>query len=658
MKLKATRIQNYQSIIDSNEFEIGEVTCLVGKNESGKTAILRALSRLNPLNQQDAKYEGIRDYPRSQFASYERAVANKTREPANVVTATFLLDSDDVEQVSSLVGQDSLPNHEVRLTLSKGYKNVTRIGDMGLLLEPALLHLISHYDLSESIAANLRQHSTAQAMQNCLNELKESDQDISEADDLMDDLKVIHQNGLSLFVYRKVLQARVPKFLYFDEYYQMKGQDNLDSLLERQDSDNLEDSDHPLLGLIGLAGLDLNVILDTSDTETLIARIEAAGNQLTRSVLKYWSQNRHLRMKFDIRQAQPQDGRGMDEGTNIWGRVEDTTHMVSTALGTRSKGFVWFFSFLAWYDKLRQDGENLILLLDEPGLSLHGKAQADLLAYFEEELRPHHQIIYTTHSPFMIDSAHFDRVRIVQDRSIESDSLGLTEEQSGTKVITEVLDATPDSLFPLQGALGYEIHQSLFIGPNCLIVEGPSDLIYIQVMSDILQGSGRQGLSPEWTITPVGGAGNVPAFVALIGAQSGLNLSVLIDFQKSQRQTIENLYKSKLLRKQHVMTFADFTGGAEADIEDMFEGAFYLNLVNSEFKASLQLGDLSLSHPRILRCLEEHLNKHPFPNDVRFNHYRPARFFSENVNSLRSQLDQGTLDRFQSAFDALNQLLQ
>ena len=658
MKLKAVRIQNYQSIIDSNEFEIGEVTCLVGKNESGKTAILRALSRLNPLNQQDAKYEGIRDYPRSQFASYERAVANKTREPANVVAATFLLDSDDVEQVSSLVGQDSLPNHEVKLTLSKGYTNATRIGNMGLLLEPALRHLISHYDLSESIAAHLRQHSTAQAMLNCLNELKESDQDISEADDLMDDLKAIHKNGLSLFVYRKVLRDRVPKFLYFDEYYQMKGQDNLDSLLERQDSDNLEDSDHPLLGLIGLAGLDLNVILDTSDTETLIARIEAAGNQLTRSVLKYWSQNRHLRMKFDIRQAQPQDGPGMDEGTNIWGRVEDTTHMVSTALGTRSKGFVWFFSFLAWYDKLRQDGKDLILLLDEPGLSLHGKAQADLLAYFEDELRPHHQVIYTTHSPFMIDSAHFDRVRIVQDRSIESDSLGMTEEQSGTKVITEVLDATPDSLFPLQGALGYEIHQSLFIGPSCLIVEGASDLIYIQAMSDILQGSGLQGLSAEWTITPVGGAGNVPAFVALIGAQSGLNLSVLIDFQKSQHQTIENLYKSKLLRKQHVMTFADFTGGAEADIEDMFERAFYLHLVNSEFKASLQLGDLSLSHPRILRCLEEHLNKHPFPNDVRFNHYRPARFFSENVNSLRSQLDQGTLDRFQSAFDALNQLLQ
>ena len=67
-------------------------------------------------------------------------------------------------------------------------------------------------------------------------------------------------------------------------------------------------------------------------------------------------------------------------------------------------------------------------------------------------------------------------MRIVQDLSIESNSDDLPEEKQGTKVITEVLDATPDSLFPLQGALGYEIYQTLFIGPNSLVVEGASDL--------------------------------------------------------------------------------------------------------------------------------------------------------------------------------------
>ena len=654
MKLKSVRIQNFQSVIDSNEFDVGDVTCLVGKNEAGKTAILKALYRLNPLNRQDSDYDATHNYPRKDFAMYEAEVASDSRKPANIVTATFEFDEDDIEEISSLLGKDSLPDHDLTLTLSKGYDNVLRVGRMDLLAEPALRYLVSSHDLPESTAARLRQLSTAQAM---LEMLQEADEETSETEALIEDLTAIQGLGLSLFVFRKVLKERIPKFLYFDEYYQMKGQDNLDALLERVQSGTLEDSDHPLLGLIGLAGLRLEMVVNVNNTETLIARLEAAGNQLTQSVLKYWSQNSHLRMRFDIREARPQDGPGMDHGTNIWGRVEDTRHMVSTALGTRSKGFVWFFSFLAWYDKLRRDGSNLILLLDEPGLSLHGRAQADLLVYFEDELRPHHQLIYTTHSPFMVDPGHFNRVRIVQDLSIEANSTNLPENQQGTKVSTDVLEATSDSLFPLQGALGYEIHQSLFIGPNCLVVEGVSDLLYIQTLSAVLQRRGQRGLSAEWTITPVGGADKVPTFVALIGAQSNLNVAVLIDFQKKGQQSIEGLYKSKLLKKQQVMTFADFTGGSEADIEDMFAPEFYLKLVNGEYGAALKLSQLASTHPRILQRVEQRLEKRHLPKSAQFNHYRPARYLSENIGSLEEGLDDETLDRFQRAFDALNKLL-
>ena len=654
MQLKKIRIQNFQSVIDSNEFEIGDVTCLVGKNESGKTAMLKALYRLNPLNPKDSKYDAILNYPRKDFAVYESEVAKDPRKTANVVTGTFMLDEDDIEGISSLLGTDSLPESEFTLTLSRGYSNELRVGHLDLLEEPALRYLVSSYDLPESTAAKLRQLSSAHAM---LDSLEKDDADIPQAEELVETLKAIQEQGLSLFVYQTVLKERVPKFLYFDEYYQMKGQDNLDSLFARTQSGTLEDSDHPLLGLIGLAGLRLDTIVNADNTEALIARLEAAGNRLTQSVLRYWSQNSHLRMRFDIREARPQDGPGMDRGTNIWGRVEDSRHMVSTALGTRSKGFVWFFSFLAWYDKLRRDGENLILLLDEPGLSLHGRAQADLLTYFEQELRPHHQLVYTTHSPFMVDPGRFDRVRIVQDLSIEAHSDDLPEERQGTKVSTDVLEATSDSLFPLQGALGYEIHQSLFIGPNCLVVEGVSDLLYIQTLSAVLQRRGQSGLSADWTITPVGGASNVPTFVALIGAQTKLNVAVLIDFQKKDQQSVENLYKSRLLKKQNVLTFADYVEGNEADIEDMFDNDFYMKLVNGEFNASLGIGDLSVTHPRIVHRLEQHLENNPLSGGVPFNHYRPARYFSENVGSLGADLSDETLDRFQRAFDALNQLL-
>ena len=558
--------------------------------------------------------------------------------------------------------------------------------------------------------------------------------------------------GVSHVAYDHILADRIPKFLYFDAYYQMKGQDSLEALRQRVESGDLEGPDYPLLGLIDLAGLNLDQIAAPGRTEALLANLEAAENQLTQKVLSYWSQNLHLRMKFDIRPGQPKDPAGMTNGMNIWGRVHDTKHMVSTALGTRSRGFVWFFSFLAWYSQLRKKNENLILLLDEPGLSLHAKAQADLLRYFEEELKPHHQLIYTTHSPFMVDPRHFERVRIVQDLSIELDSDNLPEDRQGTQVITEVLDATPDSLFPLQGALGYEITQTLFIGPNCLVVEGPSDLRYIQTVSALLQEKGKMGypldsgspkalwfgrsidastlhpeciqgcqtpvwtrsdheaafrgrsrithapwpsqawkrraigkpfreppmanhgmlwspesngyptkgkagLSADWTITQAGGSGKISAFVALIGAQKDLKVAVLIDYQKNDRQSIEHLYKMKLLEKKGIFTYAQFTEADVADVEDMFDPKFYLKLVNREFGSSVVLDDLPKEHPRILCRIKHYLENNPLPKDASFNHYRPARYFSDNIDSLADELSEQELDRFQQAFTALNNLL-
>jgi AAA ATPase domain len=247
-------------------------------------------------------------------------------------------------------------------------------------------------------------------------------------------------------------------------------------------------------------------------------------------------------MQFDVRPGLRDDPEGMRDGVNIWGEIYDSKHFVSTGLGTRSRGFVWFFSFLAWYSAVKRKNQPLVILLDEPGLSLHGKAQADLLRYFETEIvtNPKHQLIYSTHSPFMVDSQNFDRVRIVQDKSIDTDE-PMAREDDGTKVFTDVLEAGPDSLFPLQGALGYEIYQTLFIGPNCLIVEGVSDLLYIQAVSGVLESAGRTRLDSRWTVTPVGGSDKVPTFVALIGSQKNLNLATLIDFQKADSQTIENL---------------------------------------------------------------------------------------------------------------------
>ena len=653
MKLTRVHITNFQSIQDSTEFDIGDVTCLVGKNEAGKTALLRALYRLNPILEVDGDFDSTEDYPRRAVSDYEADVEAGHRDPARVVKATYELEPEDIGAVEEVFGALCLVGECPIVTLTKDYANERSYCDLQVDSKEALKHLVSAADLPLTLTEQL-----------CtLNEASEIVQALREEDEteaiqgLLEMLEQASEHDVRYVVYNSILRDRIPKFLYFDEYYQMRGQDNVDALMQRIEQNALEDSDHPLLGLLELARLDIEQVADPQRTEILLARLEAAENRLTETVLTYWSQNRHLRMTFDIRPAQPGDPEGMTSGMNIWGRVRDTRHMVSTGLGTRSRGFVWFFSFLAWYSQLRQKGENLVLLLDEPGLSLHAKAQEDLLQYFEEELKPHNQLIYTTHSPFMVDAARFDRVRIVQDLSIESDSDELAEEQQGTRVTTEILDATPDSLFPLQGALGYEIYQTLFIGPNSLVVEGASDLIYIQTMSALLQEKGAEGLSGDWTITPVGGADKVPTFVALIGAQTKLNVAVLIDYQKKDRQVIENLYKRKLLNKKHVVTFADFVSRSEADIEDMFSPDFYIELVNGSYGCSIAVGDLPKSHPRILRRVEDYLEDNALPGGASLNHYRPARYFSENIGTLAGTLDDAVLERFQQAFDTLNSLL-
>ncbi|MDE0171038.1 MAG: AAA family ATPase [bacterium] len=652
MRLVKAHVTNFQSVRASIPFKVGDVTCLVGKNESGKTALLKAIYRLNPVNASDSEYNVTDDYPRSTVSDYEADIKAGRCSHAEVVRATFGLEDEDIAEVTSVYGEACLPTYPPTVTLSKGYDNTLRVEHLDIDRKTAIQHLVTTANLPTTIESDLVNLEDVQAM---LDLLSESRDQTGGATELHTKLRHIEEQGLPCRVYDQLLNARLPKFLYFDDYYQMKGQDNIEALKRRKASNALQESDYPLLGLLKLAGLELNELSNPMRTERLISKLEGAENKLTQQVLAYWSQNRHLRMKFDVRQAQSGDPAGMTSGTNIWGRVQDTRHMVSTALGSRSRGFVWFFSFLAWYSELRSNGENLILLLDEPGLSLHAKAQADLLRYVEEELVPYHQVMYTTHSPFMVDPSRFDRVRIVQDLSIEDSSGHLSADQEGTKVLTDVLMATRDSLFPLQGALGYEIHQSLFIGPNSLVVEGVSDLLYIKTASEALNAAGREGLSQKWTITPVGGSDKVATFVALIGAQSRMNVATLIDYQLKDQQTIANLYKQKLLKKSKVLTFADFVEAHEADIEDLFDLDFYLELVNAEFGTSIQPGDLPREGQRITVRLNEYLKHNPLPDGAKFNHYRPARYLTENSGTLG--IPDSTLERFGKAFTALNRLL-
>ena len=654
MKLKEYRVREFRSIWDTGPIEVdSQTTCFVGKNEAGKTTILDALYRTNPIRPNDAVFNETYDYPKREVEDYRFETESGEREPVTVVECLYELDEIDITSVEKVFGPKAL--NEKFFQRKTYYGKANSRFNLSCDDASAREYLAENSKLSGELRGALLQASDWSEFASTLGEHDATDP----VKDLKELVEKVRKNGLAFYVFDSIIWPRAPKFLYFDEYYQMEGQENLNALVARETEGKLKESDYPLIGLINLARLDLRTLLNSKNTTELKNKLEGAGNHLTRRIVKYWSQNRHIQMRFDVRDGKPEDPEGMRDGINVWGEVHDTVHWATTPLRNRSRGFVWYFSFQAWYEDVKRQKQNVILLLDEPGLSLHGRAQSDLLKYFDAELS-NHQLLYTTHSPFMIDPTRFERVRIVQDLGIDATE-ALSKEEDGTRVLADVFDATDDSVFPLQGALGYEIQQTLFIAPNSLIVEGVADMLFIQAVSAQLEREGGVGLSEKWVVTPVGGSGKVPAFVALLGAQKGINIATLLDIQNKDRQQIDDLYKKKLLNKKQVSTYADFTGTSEADVEDMFEREFYLRLVNAEFASQLSaeilVDSLNPKIPRTLQALEAWLVDNELTYGS-FGHFRPARYFCENIDTLWPDVSKETKSRFQAAFSHLNGLLK
>ena len=118
MKLSDVRVKLYRNIVDSNLFPIEEnVTCLVGKNESGKTAILQALYSLNPAHPELVQVDITKDYPRWRKVRDERGTDLSS---VTLITAFFALEDTDIQGISHL----SLPR-DTRLKVQRDYAGET-----------------------------------------------------------------------------------------------------------------------------------------------------------------------------------------------------------------------------------------------------------------------------------------------------------------------------------------------------------------------------------------------------------------------------------------------------------------------------------------------------------------------------------------------------
>ena len=637
INLKKATLHKYKCIENDQSFEVDKyITVLVGMNESGKTAILEALAKTNYF-EKDKKFifNTTHDYPRR-----EKKKMEKRGERAKAITCEFEISTDLLLEISEDIGTGVFEQNIIREETY--YSGKGTVGNITSDYKKFVKQKTKALGISSTtLNGKLYKVSNKEELNKLIEEYKDKTIKTS-----LESLGKYYENKwkwrnncLNEYIYREHIFPNLPKYLYYDEYYALPSRICIEELKNSQLD---EDQSKTAKALFELAQIEISELVEADDFEDFKAELEATQAIIAEELFEFWSANQNLDIQFDIDKKEKTDHQSnvtiVEHILDI--RVRNNRTKVSLPLKNRSKGFNWFFSFLVWFKKIQEDRDsNYIILLDEPGLNLHASAQADLLKFIEK-LSEDYQIIYTTHSPFMVDSQRLERVRTV------------VETEDGSVISTSIQEKDPNTLFPLQAALGYDIAQNLYISKNNLLVEGVSDLVYLEIISGILQQNNRTGLSKEITIIPVGGMDKVATFVSLLRGNK-LDIACLLDssIDTSSKSHIENLAREKLIKDKRIIFFDKFVDAKEADIEDLFEKEEYLKIFNSAFHEheDISIGDLNSDISRIVLQINKFLNL------PRYNHYRPANFLARSGAESKDFSDK-TLNRFEDMFKLINSL--
>lgn len=631
MRLISFHVKVFRNVIDSGEIAVDDVTCLVGKNEAGKSALLAALHMLNPASP-SFSLSLLDDYPR--WLKKEHEISGEISDAVPIL-AKFELSQDEVDDLASRFGVGVLKSPIVSAFRKYTSTQIEIKADLDLraFIDPFVA------SLPEALQAELGGLDTSQALIARIDEVvAATNPDDATSTALADHAQAAKSSLAEILGAPSLTEAvgahirgGIPRTFYFSIYAQLVGRYNLEDVFAAIQSGSEDEETQAAADFLKLARIVPATVADW-DYEASNAELESISSLLTKRVKEHWKQNDHLRLRVTIEpQKVPRPG-GEDIIRFLQFRVEDELHYFSNRLDRRSTGFRWFVSFMASFLEFEKE-QNLILLLDEPGLSLHARAQMDLMDTIEDKLANDRQVLYSTHSPFMVRTSALARTRIVEDQGPALGSITIND-------VGKVSD--PDTLFPLQAALGYDVVQSLFIGNRNVLVEGVSDFIYISMLSEHLRSLGRDSLPDDCRLLPAGGASNIPTFIALLGGH--LDLVVLID-GNTDSQRIENSITRGRLAAEKVLSLDQFSNVTGADIEDVFTPGEYLALYNGTFGASLKVGDLNGSD-RIVKRISRHSGD--------FNHGAVAAYFLRNLPKSLSSLSAGTLDRFENLIRALN----
>jgi energy-coupling factor transporter ATP-binding protein EcfA2 len=510
MELIKFQVQNFRSVEDSGYVEVGKIAALVGRNESGKSNLLLALTSLNPAGGRKA-LNPVKDFPRSRRLS-------ECAPNTPVVWTWWKLSDKQATELASIIGQKvetvaigrgygpdlwtfidiKKPEVDVRKSTSplKRLKPIlepkweaieephkANCANAWATIEAALINAERKAWAAAVTAAStaLRKHLGAagimldEGQNELLGQLEEQAAAISGYDDKM-------AKGSAL------IQKWLPLFVYVSDFPELSGHQNLDQFTQqRGQNPSLKDREDNFEKLAKVAGFDpAELNAHRNDNELRGQILNRASSLVTGEIRRLWK-DRQLMVRFDI------------DGPHVAILVSDPNaqYPVEVNLDERSRGFKWFFAFYITFSADTQGGsaDGAILLLDEPGLYLHAKSQEHLLKHLRDDYK--NQILYTTHSQFMIPP---DAIEIVRTVNID--------EKKGTTV-TQTPTGDSRTLFPLQAALGYQLSQTLFVGHSNLVVEGVTDFWILSAVDSHFKGNGGQNLPEELTITPAGGAGKV-----------------------------------------------------------------------------------------------------------------------------------------------------
>jgi predicted ATPase len=659
MQLTSAKVGPFKSISEQQDVPIDqEITILVGMNEAGKTVFLQALHKSADALK-IAKFEPVDDYPRKNLSAYLKRHKDS---PEAATKLTYKLSAKEAEHVNKQVGTELKAGFTFSVTHK--YDNTKAIS-LQVDEKPIIATQVKGAALSSDAAAAIKPAKTLRAVQDLLKDVSLTEQDEAFLGAVKSRIEKSKWDEVGQWEVWGSLQAKIPRFVYFSDYDLLPSKMNLNDLSARvnqgkQNPSQLTAQHRAILALLRMADISIEDFTATSGYEPIKAKIEAVSISLTDQVMEFWKQNEDLEVEVDIK-PDPNDQPPFNNGPNLYLRIKNRRHRgVSTPFDQRSRGFIWFFSFLVWFDSVQHqlaidqaESNDLVLLLDEPGLALHAIAQGDFLRYIDQ-LAKRHQVIYTTHSPFMVHSERLHQVRVVEDKV-----------EKGTVISDNVSSSDPKTIFPLQAALGWTVAQNLFISEKNLVVEGPSDLIYLKTVSGLLEKEGRSALRDDITIVPAGGLDKVVTFIALLGA-SGLKLAVFHDYHGAPEQSLLDLARQKMISPKAIFNASQFrdvgnigTTGKSSDTEDMFDPSLYLDYFNRAYAKQLKGKALKPSDllpgdriiDRIERCLEKQSIK------VRpsggFNHYLVATQFA---SVPPASLEEETLKRFEALFDAINKL--